>query len=165
MWRSDFVKFKGKNPEYWGINPDKTYVVQDTRYRGNQNCISLRNASGKLRWYYEHLFEKIDLHPCFENRNPDVKRLKKAWLDSDGPESKAAYETLKAMDSDWRRNLQIRKGSIVKFIRGAEAGRFEDRKFKVISDPVGGKGLFSGAIRLAGLYGFYDVNNLDPVTD
>ena len=157
----DFVKFIGEHPEYWDIDDSKTHVVQQAWNRkGDQEYIQLRNKKGKLRLYPEHLFEKIKIP---ENpKDEHIKNLTKIWLQDNREESKKAWEELNGLDQEWQKACLFKKGMIVKFISGIEAGKYEGRIFRCQSNPKF-TSVFSGCMRLAGLYGFHDLTKLEIV--
>ena len=127
------MKFIGKNPEYWDIEPDKIQVVQATKYTGDQGFLKLRNKKGKCRLYYKHLFRKTEANPDPEDE--ENEKLIKTWLYGPEPDAKKAYEILKQKEKDFQANHPIRKGVKVRFIKEVEAGKYEGRIFRCQSEP------------------------------
>ncbi|MFC1590971.1 hypothetical protein ACFL43_00440 [Thermodesulfobacteriota bacterium] len=167
MYEGSTVKFKGENPEYWDLDPDKIYHVQDSEYKGDQRVIKLRNKKGKLRRYYKHLFEEVKISEP-EHRDQELKneceRLKKIWLKDNSQESKDAFQKLKDLGTHWLGSLPFAKGVKVRFIKEKEAGRFEGRVFKCKTN-MSEHGFFDAKVRLTGLYGTYSVNDLEAVEE
>ena len=160
MWKGNAVKFKKDNPNYWNIDEDKSYIVQDSCCKGSQHFIILRNEKGKLRKYYEHLFEELKIVEPKDKK--EIKTLKEIWFKDDSEESKQAYEKLKELDGKWKSDMNLGKGVKVIFASGVEKDRFKDRIFVCQKEPVFDT-LFSGYIKLKGLYGCYDVEKLKVV--
>jgi hypothetical protein len=162
MMTGSFVKFKGSNPEYWDIDPNRIYIVQKDKYNGGQNFIFLFNKHHKLRQYYQHLFEEIKVYPSTSVDMQKVEELKKIWLKDNSEASKCAYDTLTKSDAEWRKMRLFKKGRRVKFISGIEADKYKDRTFLIQEDEKFTV-MFASTVRLTGLYGKYDTSKLEVI--
>jgi len=161
IYEAKFIRLKKGVPNFWNINPERVYVVQDTKYNAGERFLILRNKKGKLRQYYEDLFEEVKFEDTIEN--PVIKDLMKTWMADDKEESHKAYDTLKERETEWQKEIPFKKGVRVMFIRGTETDKYKDRIF-ICSSDVKFTSMFNGVIRLAGLYGYHEIKKLEVVS-